>query len=139
MAARSAQCSAALSSLHPKVRALLEEFPSILRPAAATPEPSHGVEHYIETSGLPVFAKARRLDPSKQLLAQEEFRKLEQAGIVRRSDSPWASPLHMVPKKDGSWRPCSDYRRLNMATTPDRYPLPNISDLTANFPGCKVF
>jgi hypothetical protein len=62
----------------------LEEFPSILQPAAATPEPRHGVEHYIQTSGPPVFTKVRRLDPSKQLLAQEEFIKLEQAGIVRR-------------------------------------------------------
>ena len=42
-------------------------------------------------------------------------------------------------KKDRSWRPCGDYHRLNNATTPDRYPLPNISDLAANFHGCKVF
>ena len=86
-----------------------------------------------------MFAKAHCPDPSKQQVAQEEFRKLEQAGIVRRSDSPWASPLHMVPKKDGSWRPCGDYPCLNLASTPDPYPLPNIGDLASNFHGCKVF
>jgi hypothetical protein len=45
----------------------------------------------------------------------------------------------MVRKKDGSWRPCSDYRRLNLATTHDRYPLPSILDLSNKLHGCKFF
>jgi hypothetical protein len=47
---------------------------------------------------------------------------LETASIVRCSKSPWA-------KKDGSWRSCGDYCHLNLVTTPDMYPLPNIQDL----------
>jgi hypothetical protein len=79
------------------------------------------------------------LDPDKLKIAEAEFRSLEAAGIVRRSNSPWSSPLHMVPKADGSWRPCGDYRRLNTVTTPDRYPLPSMLDLSAKLHGCKFF
>jgi hypothetical protein len=86
-----------------------------------------------------LFAKARRLDPDKHRIAEAEFRALEKAGVVRRSKSPWASPLHMVPKQDGSWRPCGDYRRLNLATTHDKYPLPSILDLSARLHGCRFF
>ncbi len=45
----------------------------------------------------------------------------------------------MVRKKDRSWRPCGDYRRLNLATTHDRYPFPSILDLSNKLHGCKFF
>ncbi len=86
-----------------------------------------------------MFAKARRLDLDKLKIAEAEFCSLEAAGIVQRSNSPWSSPLHMVPKADGSWRPCGDYRRLNTVTIPDRYPLPSMLDLSAKLHGCKYF
>ena len=64
---------------------------------------------------------------------------MESAGIIRRSSSPRASPLQMVKKPDGSWRPCGVYRRLNTQTIPDRYPLPNIADFSSRLHGSKVF
>jgi hypothetical protein len=48
-------------------------------------------------------------------------------------------PSNMVMKKDGSWRPCGDFRRLNLVTESDTYPLPNMLDFSARVPGCKVF
>jgi hypothetical protein len=121
--------AATLCSITPSVRSLLASFPTIVGDGKGKPSPKHKIRHTIETTGRPVFAKARRLDPDKLRKAEAEFRELEAAGIIRRSDSPWSSPLHMVRKKDKSWRPCGDYRQLNLAMTHDRYPLPSILDL----------
>jgi hypothetical protein len=54
-------------------------------------------------------------------------------------DIAWSLPLHMVRKADGSWRPCGDYRRLNLVTQPDKYPVPNIQDLSSQLQGCNFF
>ena len=118
---------------------LLQEFPEVVNPSKRMPKVKHQVEHHIEMVGRPVSAKYRRLDAAKLKAAREEFLEMERQGIVRRSDSSWASPLHMVRKADGSWRPCGDFRRLNVQTQPDRYTCPNIGDLTARLAGCKVF
>ena len=118
---------------------LLAEFPDLSLPTFSALTTKHGVEHHVTTEGPPVYARARRLNPSKLAVARAEFSTMERLGIVRRSDSPWASPLHVVPKPNGGFRPCGDYRRLNDATTPDRYPVPHIQDFSAHLAGAKVF
>jgi hypothetical protein len=117
-----------------------KKFPSILRTRDVKPTYTHGVEHHIHTGSHPtVFANSCHLDPEKLQIAKAEFKRLESAGIIRRSTSPWASSLHMVTKKDGPWQPCGDYRRLNLVTTPDKYPLPNMQDLSNGLHGCTMF
>ena len=63
---------------------------------------------------------------------QEVARQLEEmqkSGVIGPSNSPWASPVVMVRKKDGSHRFCIDYWQLNSVTKPDQFPLPRIEDL----------
>jgi hypothetical protein len=87
--------AAALCSIALSVRSLLASFPAKVGDGKGKPSPKHKIRHTIETTGRPVFAKARRLDLDKLRQAVAEFRKLEAAGIICRSDSPWSSRLHM--------------------------------------------
>ena len=122
-----------------EIRKLLSEYPDVLSSdgfSASTPK--HGVFYDLPTLPGPlVFAKACRLDPDKLSSAQAKFLKIEKASIVRRSSSPWSSSLHMIPKPDGTWRPCGDFRRLNTTIVPDRYPLPAVSDFSARISGSR--
>ncbi|GFO18790.1 Pol polyprotein, partial [Plakobranchus ocellatus] len=118
---------------------LLQQFPELLTPHFHQCNNKHGVEHHIITQAPPTHSRARRLDQAKLSAAKAEFLQMEDMGIIRRSKSAWSSPLHMVPKADGNWRPCGDYRRLNASTDDDRYPLPHIQDFNNHLAGCKVF
>ena len=118
---------------------LLLDFPEILVPRFQSNINKHGVEHQVVTQGHPMFSRTRRLSANKFAAAKAEFSKMEEAGIIRRSNSPWSSPLHIVPKPFGGWRPCGDYRLLNNMSADDRYPLPNIQDFNSRIAGANIF
>ena len=113
-------------------------FKPELRQHHGTPA-KHGIFHHISTTGAPVHSRFRRLNPQKLSAVKASFAEMERMGICSKASSPWASPLHMVSKSDGSWRPCGDYRRLNLITEPDHYPMPNIIDITNNIGKSCVF
>jgi len=75
---------------------ILSEFPEITGVSQLTPLGRRNVEHHILTTGPPVAERPRRLAPDKLAAAKAEFKRLMELGICRPSNSPWASPIHLV-------------------------------------------
>ncbi|RVW77738.1 Retrovirus-related Pol polyprotein from transposon 17.6 [Vitis vinifera] len=108
----------------------------------------------MEEEAKPVRQPQRRLNPHMQEVVRAEVLKLLQAGIIYPiSDSPWVSPTQVVPKKSGitvvqndkgeevstrltsGWRVCIDYRKLNVVTRKDHFPLPFIDQVLERVSG----
>lgn len=87
----------------------------------------------------PIRQQSYRLPMSKREKAEECISDMLRDGVIRPSDSPWASPITLVPKKDGTTRFCVDYRKLNAVTRKDAHPLPHIQDIFDQVSGASIF
>ena len=97
-------------------------------------------KHRIEIENVvPISQTPYRTNPKNKEFLQTEIAKMEANGIVRKSTSPWASPVVIVDKKGGEKRICIDYRKLNAVTKSDAYPLPRIDDMLESFGQAKWF
>ena len=109
-------------------------------PGSALTGHTEAVEHTIDTGdSLPIRCAPRRMSPQK--IKQEEacVDEMLTGGQIEPSDSPWSAPVVLVTKKDGGTRFCVDYRRLNLATVKDAYPLPRIDDTLDMLAGKQWF
>ena len=97
-------------------------------------------EHVIDLKdNTPVVSKARILPQAYQKDVYKQIDELLEEGIIEISDSPFASPVVPVVKKDGSIRLCCDFRRLNEKTIPKSYPIPRTENLLEDLNHAEVF
>ena len=98
------------------------------------------VQHSIRTEDvLPIKQAPRRVPIHQEELVESNMESMIKEGVIQPSESPWASPIVLVKKKDGTCRFCIDYRRLNDVTIKDAYPLPRIEDNLDCLSGSKYF
>lgn len=88
---------------------------------------------------VPVQQRHRRIPPSEYELVKDHINQLLEAQVIRESSSPYASPIVLVKKKDGSMRMCVDYRQLNNKTRKDAFPLPRIDESLDALTGARWF
>ena len=87
------------------------------------------MQHGINTQQAhPIMQPPRREPLGHKEVIRQEIQKMLDEDVIEPSTSPWASPVVLVKKKDGTVRFCVDYRHLNEATIKDAYPLPRIED-----------
>jgi len=98
------------------------------------------VQHHVDTGDHnPIKQAVRRVPFVYRDKIAKMVTEMKEAGIIKPSSSPWASPVVLVPKKDGTTRFCIDYRRLNSITKKDVYPLPRIDDILDTLGGARYF
>ncbi|GFX05710.1 retrovirus-related Pol polyprotein from transposon 412 [Trichonephila clavipes] len=108
---------------------LFQEFEDVFSRNSSDIGHTTVTQHRIDTADHPPIKQhPRRLPFAKQEEVGTLLREMQENDIIEPSSSPWASPIVLVRKKDGSTRFCVDYRKLNDVTKKDSYPLPRIDD-----------
>lgn len=123
-----------------EVRALLLRYSSVFSAHEGDLGCTSLISHDIPLlDPTPVRQRYRRIAPSDYEAVKTHINQLLQAKVIRESSSPFASPIVLVRKKDGSLRLCVDYRLLNARTRKDAFPLPRIEETLDMLAGARWF
>ena len=99
-----------------QIRAFLTEFSDLFATVGGPLGHTDIIKYAICTKGAPIRQPPCRLPKSLKSVVNTEVSKMLDQGVVRHSNSPWSSPIVIVQKKDGTWRFCVDYRKVNSIT-----------------------
>ena len=87
----------------------------------------------------PLYQRPYRTPLAKRKIIDDQIDQMLRAGVIQPTSSPWASPVTLVPKSDGTYRFCCDFRRLNSVTRRDRYPAVLVQDIFDQLHGATIF
>src|ERR1043165_2958402 len=118
-----------------KLRKLIEKYKGVCAISSTKLGNTNVVKHTVNTGDHePINQRQYRVKSlEKKKLIKEEVEKMLRDKIIQKSQGPWASPIVIVDKKDGSKRFCVDYRKINAITKTDAHPLPRIDDMLEQF------
>ncbi|XP_042072601.1 uncharacterized protein LOC106632647 [Haplochromis burtoni] len=132
--------SALAESEQHEVRLLLRKYRSVFSTYEGDLGCTNLISHDIPLlDDAPVRQRYRRIPPSDYEAVRAHINQLLEAQVIRESSSPYASPIVLVRKKDGSLRLCVDYRLLNSKTRKDAFPLPRIEESLDALAGARWF
>ena len=124
-----------------ELQRIIDKYSGIVAKHADDIGKTNLVYHYANlTSDTPICTPNYRTPPP-HIRAQidEETNRLLAAGVIRESKSPYSAPLVLVKKPDGSYRYCTDFRKINAITEKITFPVPNISDSLRRLKNPKIF
>ncbi|XP_022031762.1 uncharacterized protein LOC110932814 [Helianthus annuus] len=121
-------------------RALISEFSGVFKIPLGLP-PVRPFDHKIvlKEGTEPISQRPYRYPAVQKVVIEKTTRELLDSGVIQNSRSSFAAPVVLVKKKDGQWRMCMDYRRLNEATVKDKFPIPLIEELLDELGGASFF
>lgn len=123
-----------------QVRNLLQAYRDVFSTDAAPFGCARLVKHRIPTADArPIYQYARPTSPMNRKVIDDQLEIMLTQGVIQKSSSPWASPVTLANKQDGTKRFCVDFRALNKVTEKDRFPLPRITDLLEALGGNSFF
>ncbi|KAL4368203.1 hypothetical protein GQ457_05G027960 [Hibiscus cannabinus] len=114
----------------PELAALLTEFASVFVPPQGLPPPretDHAI--HLQPMSKPVNVRPYRYPHFQKAEVERQVQHMLDNNLIRKSTSPFSSPVLLVKKKDGTWRFCVDYRALNAVTVKDKFPIPTADEL----------
>jgi transposase InsO family protein len=123
-----------------RLNGLIENFSGIFAESDLDLGSTNVIQYNIDTGDHPpIKQRAYRIPHLQKPVVEEHLKNMLNAKVIQPSTSPWAAPIVMVPKKDGTKRMCVDFRKINQVTVPNSYPLPQIDDILSSLGGAKFF
>lgn len=122
------------------IKELISQFASVFQEPTGLP-PKRDFDHAIPLipGAQPFRLRAYRFTPQQNDEIERQVQELLKNGVIQQSHSLFASPVLLVKKKDGEWRLCVDYRKLNTYTVKDKFPIRIFDEIVDELAGSRVF